>query len=443
MSETKLSTRKERIGWYFYDWANSVFYTTVITVFLGPYLTSITKHGTDAQGFVHILGVPIHSGSFFPYVVSASVLLQVLVLPLLGAIADYTHKKKFMLGLFAYIGSISTMGLFFLHGNNYLLGALLFIIANISFGASAVMYNAYLNDIAEPDRRDAVSSIGWAFGYLGGGVLLALNLAFYLNAGKMGLTSEMAVRINLVSAGIWWALFTIIPMMTLKIRQPAKQKQTGDSLVSIGFKELFKTIKDSFKYPKTILFIIAYLLYNDGVQTVITISAVFGQEELGLSMSTLTSVILMVQFMAFFGALLFKYLANAIGTKRALLISLVIWTGCVFYAFQYLHSETGFYLLGGLIAIVLGATQALSRSMYSHLIPKNKEAEYFSLYEISDKGTSWIGPLAFGLALQFSGSYRWAILSLALFFIAGYVILLSLNVKEAIKEVGNEIPNKI
>ncbi|OGU11800.1 MAG: MFS transporter [Ignavibacteria bacterium GWB2_35_12] len=443
MSDSQLSTRKERIGWYFYDWANSVFYTTVITVFLGPYLTSITKAGADAHGFVHILGVPVHSGSFFPYVVSASVLLQVLVLPLLGAIADYTHKKKFMLGLFAYIGSISTMGLFFLHGTNYLLGALFFIIANISFGASAVMYNAYLNDIAETDRRDAVSSIGWAFGYLGGGVLLALNLALYLNASKLGLTSEMAIRLNLVSAGIWWALFTIIPMLTLKIRQSAKQKQTGERLISIGFKELFATIKGSFNYPKTLIFLIAYLLYNDGVQSVIAISAVFGQEELGLSMSTLTTVILMVQFMAFFGALLFNYIANSIGTKRALLISLVIWTGCVFYSFQYLSSETGFYILGGVIAIVLGATQSLSRSMFSHLIPKNKEAEYFSLYEISDKGTSWIGPLAFGLALQFSGSYRWAILSLALFFIVGFVMLLVLKIKEGIKEVGNEIPQKI
>lgn len=443
MSETQLSTRKERIGWYFYDWANSVFYTTVITVFLGPYLTSVTKAGADAQGFVHILGVPIHSGSFFPYVVSASVLLQVLVLPLLGAIADYTHKKKFMLGLFAYIGSFSTMGLFFLQGSNYLLGALFFIIANISFGAAAVMYNAYLNDIAETDRRDAVSSIGWAFGYLGGGILLALNLALYLNASKLGLTSEMAIRLNLVSAGIWWALFTIIPMLSLKIRQPAKQIQKGEKLISIGFKELLATIKGSLKYPKTLLFLIAYLLYNDGVQSVIAISAVFGQEELGLSMSTLTTVILMVQFMAFFGALLFKYMANTIGTKRALLISLVIWTGCVFYSFQYLNSESGFYILGGVIAIVLGASQALSRSMYSHLIPKNKEAEYYSLYEISDKGTSWIGPLVFGLALQFSGSYRWAILTLALFFIVGFVMLLSLKIKEGIREAGNEIPSNV
>lgn len=443
MSETQQSTRKERIGWYFYDWANSVFYTTVITVFLGPYLTSITKAGADAQGFVHILGVPIHSGSFFPYVISASVLLQVLVLPLLGAIADYTHKKKFMLGLFAYIGSISTMGLFFLQGTNYLLGALFFIIANISFGAAAVMYNAYLNDIAETDRRDAVSSIGWAFGYLGGGILLALNLALYLNASKLGLTSEMAIRLNLVSAGIWWALFTIIPMLTLKIRQSGKLRQTGEKLISIGFKELLITIKGLVRYPKTLIFLIAYLFYNDGVQSVIAISAVFGQEELGLSMSTLTTVILMVQFMAFFGALLFKYIAGSIGTKRTLLISLVIWTGCVFYAFQYLSSETGFYLLAGVIAIVLGATQSLSRSMFSHLIPKNKEAEYFSLYEISDRGTSWIGPLAFGLALQFSGSYRWAILSLALFFIVGFVMLLGLKIKEGIKEAGNEIPLKI
>jgi UMF1 family MFS transporter len=443
MSETQLSTRKERVGWYFYDWASAVFHSTVITVFLGPYLTTITKAAAGKDGFVHILGIPVGAGSFFPYVVSASVLLQVLVLPVMGAIADYTHKKKFLLGLFAYIGSLATVCMFFLNGVHYLFGGLLFIIANISFGAASVMYNAYLNDIAESNRRDAVSSVGWAFGYLGGGLLLALNLWFFLNASKFGLSPSTAIRINLASAGAWWALFTIVPMLNLKVRQPAKQIPQGVFLLTIGFKELLATIKSSLNYPKTLLFLIAFLFYNDGVQSVIALAAVFGQEELGLSMSTLTTVILMVQFIAFFGSLLFKYFANAIGTKKALLISLVIWTGCIFYAFTYLHTETGFYMLGGVIAIVLGGTQALSRSMYSHLIPKSKEAEYFGLYEISNKGTSWIGPLIFGLTLQFSGSYRWAILSLALFFIVGWAMLLQLNIKEGIIKVGNEVPAKI
>ncbi len=443
MSATQLSTRKERVGWYFYDWAGSVFHSTVITVFLGPYLTTITKAAAGKEGFVHIIGVPIGAGSFFPYVVSASVLLQVLVLPIMGAIADYTHKKKFLLGLFAYIGSLATVCMFFLNGIHYLFGGLLFIIANISFGAASVMYNAYLNDIAEPDRRDAISSVGWAFGYLGGGLLLALNLWFFLNASKFGISSSFAIRINLASAGAWWALFTIVPMLSLKVRQPAKRKPEGKLLLILGFKEIIATLKSSLKYPKTLLFLIAYLLYNDGVQSVIALTAVFAQEELDLSMSTITTVILMVQFIAFFGALLFNYFAKAVGTKKALLLSLVIWTGCIFYAFTYLHSETGFYSLAAVIGIVLGATQALSRSIYSHLIPKTKEAEYFSLFEISNKGTSWIGPLIFGLTLQLSGSYRWAILSLALFFILGWVMLMQLDIKDAIKKVGNEVPAKI
>ncbi|MGA2297628.1 MAG: MFS transporter, partial [FCB group bacterium] len=164
------SSKSERIGWYFYDWANSVFHIIIVTVFLGPYLTSVTKAAADSSGHVYPFGIPINAGSFFPYIVSISVIFQFVLLPFAGAIADYTHNKKIFLGVFAYIGAISCMGMYFLNGSNYFLGGILFIIANISFGVSLVMYDAYLNDIAEPERRDAISSIGWAFGYLGGGI---------------------------------------------------------------------------------------------------------------------------------------------------------------------------------------------------------------------------------------------------------------------------------
>jgi UMF1 family MFS transporter len=202
----------EQVSWYFYDWANSAFSTTVVAVFMGPYLTSVTRAAADAEGFVHPLGIAIRADAFFPFVVSLSVLLQVLILPVIGAIADYTHLKKRIMGVFAYIGAFATMGLYFVNGDNYLFGGLLFLIANLSFGAAMVCYNAFLPEVATPDERDRVSSVGWAFGYLGGGLLLAVNLVFYTLRDSLGVSTTDAVRISLASAGIWWALFTLIPV---------------------------------------------------------------------------------------------------------------------------------------------------------------------------------------------------------------------------------------
>ncbi|HJZ68128.1 MAG TPA: MFS transporter [Blastocatellia bacterium] len=439
-----VNNRREQIGWYFYDWANSAFYTTVVTVFLGPYLTEVAKAAAQSLGegntFVYPLGIKVFYGSVFPYVVSLSVALQVLLLPILGALADYSHRKKQMLALFAYIGAFATMGLYFLQGTNYLLGGALFVVANLSFGASEAFYNSFLSDIAAPDDRDRVSSIGWAIGYLGGGILLALNLYLFSKADAFGLTTEHAVRISLASSGAWWAVFTLIPLSTLKNRLSAKSPSAGQSYVATGFNQLRHTIKSARHYPQTLLFLIAYLLYNDGIQAVIALAAVFGAEELKLEESTLVQVILMVQFVAFFGSLLFNWVSKATGGKRAIMISLVIWTGVLVYAYGLLQTKLQFFILGAVIAIVLGGSQALSRSVYSLMIPKGQEAEYFSLYEVSDKGTSWLAPLLFGLALQFTGSYRAAILSLVVFFIVGLALLVRVNVRAAAIEAGNEAP---
>ncbi len=435
-----LAGRKEIWGWYCYDWANSAFATTVVTVFLGPYLTSVTKAAADAEGFVHPLGFAIQAGAFFPYLVSLSVLLQVFTLPLLGAIADYTRCKKSMLGLFAYIGAFATMGLYFLDGQYYLLGGLLFLIANVSFGASIVFYNAFLPEIARPEDRNKVSSRGWACGYLGGGLLLAMNLVLFSKAEHLGLSTAHAVRISLGSAGLWWALFTLIPLARLRSRKNRKILPPGEDYLTTGFKQLQQTLRDIRKYPQTFLFLAAYLLYNDGIQTVIALSSQFGQEALGLPIATLTTVILMVQFVAFFGALLFERIAQAVTTKNAIILSLFIWSGTLIYAYTWLETEAQFFALAAVIGIVLGGSQALSRALFSLMIPKGQEAEYFSLYEISERGTSWIGPLLFGLALQFTGNYRIALLSLIVFFIAGLLLLLKVNIKTAVSAVGNQNP---
>jgi UMF1 family MFS transporter len=433
--ENSPSTRRERIGWYFYDWANSAFSTTVVTVFFGPYLTNIAQSAAGPAGFLKLFGVNIHHGSYFPYLVSLSVLLQVLVLPVAGAIADRTRLKKHFLFTFAYLGVFSTVAMYFLKGDNYLFGGLLFLVANISFGASIVFSNAFLPELAAPDESDKVSANGWALGYLGGGLLLALNLAFFSNAESLGFTTGEAVRICLLSAGLWWGIFSVIPLITLRSR-PALPENTVNysDLLKTGFLQLGRTIKDIFSKPHTRLFLLAFLLYNDGIQTVIALASQFGSEELHLDLSVLTSAILLVQFVAFLGSLLFKKIAQALSAKKAIIISLFIWTGTLVYAYGFISTATDFYILAAIIGVVLGGSQALSRSVFAQMIPEGQESEYFSFYEISDKGTSWLGTLFFGLSLQFTNSYRLAILSLVIFFVLGILLLLKVNVAKAREE---------
>lgn len=437
------STRRERVGWYFYDWANSAFATTVLAVFLGPYLTTVTKAAADANGFVYPLGIPVAAGAFFPYTVSLSALLQVLLLPILGAIADYTRLKKRMMGAFAYLGAFATMGFYFLEGSTYILGGALFLLASVSFAAAVVMYHAFLPEISTPDNRDGVSSTGWALGYAGGGLLLALNLGLYTQAASFGLSAAHAARISLASAGLWWAVFTVIPLLTIRTRQPAKRLPPEEHYVTVGFRQLGQTLGKMANYPQTLLFLAAYLIYNDGIQTAIAFTTQFGQEELGIPVSTLTAVILMVQFIAFFGALFFGFFAQRAGTRRALITTLVIWTAVSVYAFAFMRDTLQFTIVAGVVGIILGGSQALSRSAFSQMIPKGQEAEYFSFYEVSERGTSWLGPLFFGLALQFTGSYRAAILSVALFFLVGLLLLVRVNIRRAAVEAGNEPPARL
>ncbi|MBO8190948.1 MFS transporter [Streptomyces oryzae] len=437
--------RREQRGWYFYDWANSVFSTSVLTVFLGPYLTEVTKAAADADGYVHPLGVPVRAGSFFPYAVSASVLLSVLVMPLAAAFADRTGRKKPLLGTAAYLGAGATTGMFFLDGDRYLLGGVLLVVANVSFAVSIVLYHAFLPQIAPPEERDAVSSRGWAFGYGSGALVLVANLGLFLGHDALGVTESTAVRICLASAGLWWAVFTVVPLLRLRERPAAHIPDgTGRAAFGQGFRQLAGTLRQLRRYPLTLLFLLAYLLYNDGIQTVITQASVFGSEGLGLDQTTLIGAILLVQILAVVGALLLGRLAARYGAKRTILGSLVAWTATV-GAGYFLPRENPFwfYALAVGIGLVLGGTQALSRSLFSHLVPAGKEAEYFALYEISDRGTSWLGPLVFGLAYQLTGDYRNAILSLVIFFAVGFALLLRVPVQRAAAAVGNVAPERI
>ena len=427
------SIRAQRLGWYVYDWANSAFSTSVVTVFLGPYLTSVAKTAANADGHIKPLGIEMHPGAWFSFAVSASVLLQVFVLPIIGAMADRSHVKKMLLLITAFIGAAATTFLYFVNVDigNYMLGGLLFIIANVAFGSSMVVANAFLADLAKPEERDAVSSKGWAVGYLGGGLLLLVHLLWFNNATASGGDTGLAVRMILSSAGIWWALFTLVPMRLLK-GAPKGEKKPIDMKAS--FLQFKNTLMHMSSYKMTLLFFVAYLCYNDAIQTVITMASAYGQEELGLGIDVLTKAILMVQFVAMGGSLLFARIATMVGTKNAIVFGLFGWIGVVVTAYAFISNELQFYILAFVIALVLGGTQALSRSLFSQMIPPGRNAEYFSLYEISDKGTSWLGPLFFGIALTFTGSYRTAILSLIVFLVAGLLLLLKVNVPRAIQE---------
>ncbi|MFJ6631320.1 MFS transporter [Streptomyces sp. NPDC091376] len=436
--------RREQRGWYFYDFACSVYSTSVVTVFLGPYLTAVAKAAADDDGFVHPLGVPVRAGSLFPYAVSVSVLLAVLVMPMVGAIADRTGRKKPLLAVTAYLGAGATAAMFFLDGDRYLLGAFLLIVANASLSVSMVLYNAYLPQIAEPEERDTVSSRGWAFGYTSGALVLLLNLVLYSGHESFGLSESEAVRICLASAGLWWGAFTLVPLRRLRDRRVAAGEVAAGGGVGAGWRQLVATLRDMRRHPLTLSFLLAYLVYNDGVQTVISQASVYGSEELKLDQTTLITAVLLVQVLAVAGALGMGRLARSYGAKRTILGSLAVWT-LILAAGYFLPARTPvwFYALAAAIGLVLGGSQALSRSLFSHLVPRGKEAEYFSAYEMSDRGLSWMGPLVFGLTFQLTGSYRDAIISLVIFFGLGFVLLARVPVRRAVAAAGNPVPERI
>jgi len=436
---SKSSTRELR-GWYLYDFANSAFATTTIALFLGPFLTSLAKAAAGADGFVHPLGIKVDPRSFWSYLVSFSVAMQVLTLPVVGAIADYGRRKKQVLAATAYVGAAAAAAMFVLKGADYLLGGALFLIANASFGASLVIYYSFLPEIASPEERDAVSSKGWGIGYIGGGLLLALNLVLYQQAARFGISEGMAVRISLCSAGVWWAVFTIPTLLALRNRGHAKAVPAGKSAIGMAVGQLARTLRDVRRYPEAMTFLIAYLLYNDAIQAVLALVTQFGNDELKIPVSQLTLAILIAQFVGFFGTMLFQWMAARIGAKRTVIFTVVIWTILLIYIYADVKTTAEFFAVVAVGALVMGGSQALSRSLYSQLIPKGREAEYYSIYEVSDKGTSWLCPMLFGLALQFTGSYRLALLSLVVFFAAGFVVLLRVDVAKGERAVGIDTP---
>lgn len=437
---------REQKAWYFYDWANSAYITTTTTVLFGPYLTSVAANSvgcedsTECDATVSLLGLPVAPGSLFLYLVTITTLFSAFLLPLIGAYADVRHDKQKLMAKFAWVGAAAAAAMFFVQGTNWQLGAVLLIIANLCMGASLVVYDALLIDIATPDERDRVSSRGWGVGYLGGGLLLIVNLGLYLGAPAD--FTEMAVRISLLSAGLWWGLWTFVPYLRIKNTAAAPSSDvTVKALARNSFAQLAKTLRELTHFKQTRLFLLAYLFYNDGVQTVIAAASIYGSEELKLTQTDLVGAIVIVQIVAIVGSLVTGRLAERIGAYRTVRNSLVIWT-VVIVAGYLVPAEKAllFYALAAAIGFVLGGTQALSRSLFSQLVPRAREAEYFALYQACERGTSWLGTLIFGLIYQLSGSYRPAILALIAFFVVGGWLLMKVDIKRGIVEAGNEVP---
>jgi UMF1 family MFS transporter len=442
-----LARRREQRAWYWYDWANSAYFTTIGTVLFAPYMISVAKEAAPDCGApgcvekVDLFGLQVAAGSLPGFLVAFATLFGALLLPIVGAVVDRSPRKKLHMAGYAWVGSAFAASLFFMTGDRWQIGAVAIVVSNILVGCSLVSYSAILVDISTENERDRVSSRGWAWGYLGGGLLLAVNLVVVTLHDALGISTGFAVRISMLSAAVWWAAFTLIPFLGLWNRAPQHAVAVEGTLLQRSFGQLASTFREMRNYPMTLTFLLAYLFYNDGIQTVINSASTYGAEQLDLSQQVLIATILMVQFVAFGGALVFGRLAERYGAYRLILTGTALWMVIVVLAVLLPAGEAvPFLVLGIGIAIVMGGTQALSRSFFSLLIPRGREGEYFSLYQACERGTSWFGSLLFALMFQLTGSYRPAIVALVVFFVLGGFFLLRLDPQRGIREAGNAAP---
>ncbi|MEU0491263.1 MFS transporter [Nocardiopsis sp. NPDC006139] len=441
--------RREQRGWYLYDWANSVFITSVVTVLIGPYLSGLACSSVGADTSQACLDPDLslglfglHPNALYPALTTAAILVQIVLLPVFGAMVDHSRHKKRWLFWTAFGGSAATVGLYFA-ADGYLAASVLFLLANLLYGFSIVVYNAFLPEVSTPDERDRVSVSGWGIGYLGGALLLVVHLVLVLNTDALGIGAADAARIAFASCGVWWLGFTVLALRPLRNRYGALATG-GPPRIGQSVRQFGRTLKDMRKYPNTILFLLAFIFFNDGVQAAIRYAAPFATQDLGLEQGTLILTILIIQFVAFAGAFATGWLSRYLGSKRTVLVTLVVWGGLVSAAYFLPAGHVPLFIaLGVGIGLVLGGTQSLARSLFSQLIPKGREAEYFSLYQISDKGSTFLGSLAVTVAVSITGGYRVAVVSLIAFFIIGGVLLWRTRMREGILAVGNEVPERL
>lgn len=432
--------RRTIFGWCMYDWANSAFATTVLAALLPAYFAGEV---VGPEGVV-IGGTLYSATTLWGFVVSLAAFLIFITAPVLGAISDFSAAKKKFLVTFAYGGSLFTILLFFCRSGDVILTLFIFLFAQIGFIAGNVYYDAFLPQIATEDKIDWVSGKGFSYGYLGGGLQFAIALGLVAGHEQLGLSQPMAARIGMALAGFWWAGFTLFTVKYLK-EAPRTQSLPDSYLgkpallayLAVGFSRLLKTIRRVSRFRHLLIFLFSFMLYNDGIQTVINMATIYGKEELKLTTTTLMLTLLIIQAIAILGALAFSRIAGLIGAKRAVMITLALWSGIVIYAY-FIQSAAEYYTLGIVVGIVLGGSQALSRSLYGSMIPEEASAEFFGFYSVFSKFSAIWGPMAFAIIRQVTGSSRLSIVSLIIFFIAGLILLSFVNVEKALKakEIG-------
>ena len=365
----------------------------------------------------------------FRFAVGVSAAVTFLIAPVLGAIADFSGSKKRFLLFFAYMGALATIPLYFSGTGDVVFTLLLFVIAQTAFVAANVFYDAFLPNIASEENMDRVSAKGYAYGYVGGGIQFAMSLLLVVGYEQVGITQERAVQIGMATAGIWWAGFTLFTVRYLKEARtetplPKAYLQRGSVLgyLSLGIARTIRTTRKVGQFRHLVLFLVSFMLYNDGIQTVLFVANLYGADELGLGYGALMGTLLMIQFVAIGGAFLFSWLAGRVGTKRSVMLTLVVWSVAVSYAY-FIETATEFFILGGVIGVVLGGSQALSRSFYGSMIPAEASAEFFGFYSVFSKFSAIWGPFVFSIINQITGSSRNAIVSLIVFFVLGLVLL--------------------
>jgi UMF1 family MFS transporter len=412
-------------AWAMYDWANSAFATTIMSAVLPVYYASVAA-----------ANLPGNSATvYWAYTTSISLLIAAILSPVLGAMADLSGSKKRMLAIFAFLGVLGTALLYFVKTGDWLMASMFFVVGEIGFAGSLVFYDSLLPHIASGEEMDQVSSRGYALGYLGGGILLAINLAMIMLAPKE-MTGLMS-RLSFLSVAIWWFVFTI-PLLKY-VPEPERKLQAGEVNVNpfkAAFGRLGNTFKEMRNYKHLFLFLVAFWFYNDGIGTIIKMATIYGAE-IGIGQTTLIGTLLMVQFVAIPFAFLFGWLAKKIGTKRAIYLSLIIYTGITIYAY-FLQYEWQFWALGFAVATVQGGSQALSRSLFGRMMPKSKSAEFFGFFSVSEKFAGIAGPFIFGVVGQLMGQSRLSIVSLIIFFVIGAAFLSRVDVDAGIAAAQKE-----
>lgn len=419
-------TKKQAwFGWCMYDWANSGFATVILSAVLPVYfVTLVPEQGARISLFGWHRLIP--AASLWAYAVSLSMLIVAISAPYLGALADRKNLHRKFLVACCLVGSFATSLLYIAGPGMYLTAAFLFILANIGFAGGNVFYNAFLPKLAANHELDRLSSRGFAFGYIGGGLALLIVFVMIMAYGSLGFSDRgAATRISFLFTGMWWLLFAIPTFYFVRVPAAPILPQ----VLHKGIRGYFRTLAEIRHYRPLFLFLIAFLFYNDGIQTIIVVAAIFGRQELALSQGTILSCFLMIQFVAMPGTLLFGRLAEKFGAKNSLYLALFLFIGVTVYAF-FINRPWEFWLLGFIIAIILGGSQAVSRSLFSSLIPEGKHAEFFGFYAISAKFASVFGPLIFGLISDITGSARLSILALTGFFVIGIILLSTVDTSQ-------------